>query len=148
MHTYKVPFGDITLAAATAKTVAAWINGATRRCRLLTIEIGGGSVTQTDTPLLLELVRFGSDGTGTGVTPVANEVANPAAIGTAKQNYTVEPTSPTVVWNNRFSPIGNTMIEEFPMGREIYAAISTVLGLRVTSVPGGSLLRGVLTIEE
>lgn len=149
MHIYKVPFGDITLAAATAKTVATWINGATRRCRLLTIEIGGGSVTQTDTPLLLELVRFTTDGTGTGVTPVALDPNNPASIGTAKQNYTVEPTgSPIVVWNTRFSPIGNTMIEEVPMTREIYAAISSVLGLRVTSTPGGSLLRGTLTIEE
>lgn len=111
MHIYDISTTtDISLVAGAAKTVLAWINGATRRCRVLTVILGGASVTQADPPMLVELVRFSADGTGTSVTPVAADPGNPAAIGTAKCNYTVEPTGPTAAFPLRFSPIGNTLV--------------------------------------
>lgn len=148
MHLYEVPFDAVALVAATAKTVAAIITPSTRRCRLIAIELGAQSVTQTDVPMLLEVVRFTTDGTGTAVTPQALDPGNPAAILTSKKNYSADPTgSPTTVWNNRFSPIGNTLIKEIPMTREIYAAISSVLGLRITAAQAQSV-SGVLVYEE
>jgi hypothetical protein len=150
MHTYGIRTNvDISLVAGTAKTVLAWINGATRRCRLLTVQFGGASVTQADPPMLFEIVRFTTDGTGTAVTPTALEPANPAAIGTAKANYTVEPTTPTVVYEDRVSPIGNTFIWEVPPGREIYCAVSNLLALRLTALTNAqSNLRASMTVEE
>jgi hypothetical protein len=148
MHTYSVPFSAVALVAATAKVVAAIITPATRRGRIIAVELGARSVTQTHAPMLLELVRFTTDGTGTSVTPAPLEVANPAALSTAKKNYSADPTgSPVVVWNNALSPIGNTLIKEIPMTREIYAAVSSVLGFRITA-PDNQTVDGALIYEE
>jgi hypothetical protein len=150
MHIYTIRTNvDISLVAGTAKTVLAWINGATRRCRALTLQFGGASVTQADPPMLVEVVRYTTDGTGTAVTPAPLDPANPAAIGTAKANYTVEPTTPTVIYEDRVSPIGNTLLWEIPPGREIYCAVSNLLGLRLTALTNAqSNLRASMTIEE
>lgn len=150
MHIFSIRTNvDISLVAGTAKSVLAWICGSTRRARILTIQLGGASVTQADPPMLIEVVRFTSDGTGTAITPVALDPGNPAAIATAKANYTVEPTSATVVYEDRVSPIGNTFIWEIPPGREILCAVSTLIALRITALTNAqSNLRASMTVEE
>lgn len=149
MHIYDITTGDISLVAGTAKTVLSWINGATRRSRVLSIQCGGASVTQADPPALIEVVRFTTDGTGTAVTPVARDAANPSAIGTSKQNYSAEPTTATVLITDRFSPIGNTLVWELPPDRLIYTAVSNLIGLRVTALTNAqSNFRATMTVEE
>lgn len=150
MHIYDIgTTADISLTAGTAKTVLAWINGSTRRCRVLSIMIGGASVTQADPPMLVELVRFTTDGTGTSVTPVAADPGNPAAIGTAKCNYTVEPTTATAAFPIRLSPIGNTLLWEIPPGRERVNPVSNLIALRLTALTNNqSNLRAMMTVEE
>lgn len=124
-----------TLTAATAKTVLTVINGATRRSKILRIQLAGSSVTATDAAVLIELVRTtqATAGTSTGVTPQPVDAADPAAISTSGRTYTVEPTVITVVDNFRLSPIGNTYLWELPPGRVIICAISTTFGIRCTS---------------
>lgn len=151
MHIYETgTAADVSLAAGVAKTILSWINGSTRRCRLLELQIGFNSQLTTDQAVLLEIVRYGTDGTGTSITPVALDPGNPAAIGTSKHSYTVEPTSPTIVVpGTRITPQqGGTLIWQLPMTREILAAVSTILGVRCTAPTALTGVRASMTIEE
>lgn len=149
MHIYDVTTAaDVSLVAATAKTVLAFINGATRRSRVLEIQIGGFSVTQTDQPVLIELVRFTTDGTGTAATPVARDPGNPASIGTAKYTYTIEPTVPTVLFSTRLSPIGGTLFIPMSPDRFPVCPISNLIALRLTAAQNQSGVRASLCVEE
>jgi hypothetical protein len=150
MHIYETGTGDISLVAATAKTVLSWINGATRRSRLLEVQIGFNSQTSTDQAVLLEVVRWTTDGTGSAVTPVALDPGNPAAIGTSKHNYTVEPTTPTDRRpGQRITPQqGGTLIWQLPMTREILCAVSEPDRHRLTAPNNQSGVRCSMTVEE
>lgn len=150
MHIYDIiTAADVSLVAATAKTVLAWINGATRRSRVLEINVGFNSQTSTDAAVLLELVRFTTDGTGTAVTPAASDTGNPAAIGTSKYNYSVEPTTATVVWVQRITPQqGGTMVYQIPMTRERVCPISNLIALRMTAAQAQSGVRATMQVEE
>lgn len=149
MHIYDVTTAaDVSLTAATAKTILAFITGATRRARVLEIQLGGFSILQTDTPLLIELVRYSADGTGTSMTPQPRDPANPAAIGTAKYGYSVEPTGGVVAFTTRMSPIGGTLFLPLSPDRLPAQAISTVMGLRITCAQAQSGIRGSLCVEE
>jgi hypothetical protein len=151
MHIYTIgTTADVSLTAATAKTILAWINGATRRSRILEVQLGFNSQTSTDQAVLIEVVRFTTDGTGTAVTPVALDPGNPAAIGTAKYNYTVEPTTPTIVVpGQRITPQqGGTLIWQLPMTREILCPVSNLIGIRLTAPNNQSGVRATVTVEE
>jgi hypothetical protein len=150
MHIYDIiTAADVSLTAATAKTVLAWINGATRRSRVLEIHVGFNSQTSTDQAVLLELVRFTTDGTGTAVTPAACDPGNPAAIGTAKHSYTVEPTTATVVFVDRITPQqGGTIIIQIPMTRERVCPVSNLIALRLTAANAQSGVRASMQVEE
>jgi hypothetical protein len=150
MHIYDIiTAADVSLVAATAKTVLAWINGATRRVRCLEIQVGFNSQTSTDQAVLIELVRFTTDGTGTAVTPAASDPGNPAAIGTAKHSYSAEPTTATVIWNTRLTPQqGGTWTYQIPQTRERVCAVSNLIGLRLTSPQAQSNVRAAMQMEE
>lgn len=151
MHKYSISTAaDRSLTATTAKTILAVITGATRRARIFRFEIGFGSTTNTDAAVLYEIVRFtGADGTGTAVTPVALDPANPAAIATAKENYTAEPASAVVLSTGKLTPQpGGTLIVPFEPGVEPTAAISTEIGLRLTAPQNQTTVRATLYFEE
>lgn len=151
MHKYSISTAaDRSLSAATPKTVLAIITGATRRARIYRYELGFGSTTNTDGAVLVEIVRFtGADGTGTAVIPVAIDPANPAAISTAKENYSAEPSTAVVLSTNKITPQpGGTIIVPFEPGVEPTAAISTELGIRLTSPAAQSTVRCTIYYEE
>lgn len=135
MPRYLISTPSETLTAATAKTVLAWIGGATRRFSCLRIFLAGSSVTATDAAILVEIISTNQAGAGTAtaVTPTLQDTGETAAIGTAARTYTAEPTTVTVLDNFRLSPIGNTFLWELPPGREYRRAVSTTFGLRLTS---------------
>ena len=151
MHIYETgTAADVSLVATTAKTVLAWITPATRRCRILEVQLGFNSQTSTDQAVLIEVVRWTTDGTGSAVTPVALDPGNPAALGSAKHSYTIEPTAPTIlVPGQRITPQqGGTLIWQMPMTRELYCAISNVIGIRLTAPNNQSGVRCSMTVEE
>lgn len=154
MPRYDIPFGtNISLTAATAKTVAAVStpSGGTRRARLVGFGLGFDSVTATDNSALIEVVR--SDGTSAGTatsrTPVALDPGEPAALCSGFVNYTVEPTTLTVVREFRVTPVGGGVIYPLEFLDAILAAVtSKILGIRVTAAQAQSNVRGFLTFEE
>lgn len=150
MPRYLVSTPAESLTATVAKSVLGIIAGATRRFRVLRIQMGASSVTASDAPVLFEICRTNQAGAGTSsaVTPEAVDPAEPASICTAARTYTVEPTVVTVRDNFRVSPIGNTYLWEVPPGREYVWAISTTFVLRVTAPQNQSNVTISVLFEE
>lgn len=124
---------DVALVGATAKTVIQIVTGATRKFWLKEMAIGFKSVTATDIPVLVQLVRQSTAGTMSANTPAPDVEGHPAAISTAQENATVEPTSGVVVKEWYITPIGGQLVYQLPLGDEIEMAVSSRLGLLVTA---------------
>ena len=151
MHIYTITTAaDRSLTAATPKTMLGWINPATRRSRALRFSLGFSSTTNTDGAVTVEIVRFtGADGTGSAVTPVPVDPGNPAAIATAKENYSAEPSTPVVLYTQKVTPQpGGTVEIPFDLAALPTAAVSNILGLRLTAPQSQSGIRATLWVEE
>lgn len=151
MHRYIVQTGaDVSLSAATAKTLLQVVTGATRRAKITEIGIGFASVTSTDGPVLIELREQSTAGTSSANTPVAIDRADPSAIATALDTFTVEPTDTGLrgpgPW--KVTPIGGTFVYQFPAGQELELAVSTRLGLRLTAPAAESAVRAYIVVQE
>lgn len=87
-RTYSI---DGQRAVSNAKTLLGLTGGTTVRPNIYDLYIGS-SATPADNALLWYIQRSTAAGTSTAVTPSALDSADPAAIATAGQNHTVEPT--------------------------------------------------------
>jgi hypothetical protein len=96
----------VALAAATAKTVLSVIAPAQFGVDLLKYRIGFDGVTASAVPVVVELVTWTTDGTGTSGTVVQVYGRSITAGFTTKYNYTVEPTTPTLVDRFTLTPNG------------------------------------------
>lgn len=142
---------NVSLTASTAKTIAAVSTAATRRARLVGFSVSFDSTTGTDNSVLCEIVRSDATtaGTATSRTPVAVDAAETAALCSGFVNYTVEPTTYTVVDEKRITPVGGTLIEPFEfLDQPVAAASGRLLGVRLTSAQNQSNVRCTLTFEE
>jgi hypothetical protein len=148
MHKYNVMSGDISLVAATAKTAIQIVTGATRKAKIEAITLSFASVTSTHTPVLVELLLQTTAGTMSAATPVALTQTDPAALFTAQNNATVEPTASTVLRAFRVTPIGGTAVIFLPPGQEIEQSISTRIGLRLTAADIQSSIRVEVQVQE
>lgn len=124
---------DQTTAAATAKTFLQLVTGATRKAWVKEIGISFKSVTATDVPGLVQLVRQSTAGTASALTPTPDVEGHPVAITTAQEIFTVEPTSGVVIKEWELTPIGGLFVYQLPLGDEIEMAVSSKLGLLVTT---------------
>lgn len=142
---------NVSLTAATAKTIAAVSTAATRRARLVGFSVSFDSTTGTDNSVLCEIVRSDATtaGTATSRTPVPIDAAETSALCSGFVNYTVEPTVLTVVDEKRITPVGGTLIEPFEfLDQPVAAASARLLGVRLTSAQAQSNVRCTLTFEE
>ena len=132
----------VALVANTAVTILGALTPATFGLDLLKLHLGMRSVTAADQPVLVELVAYTADGTGTAgtVNPVYGRGTTTASIPvgyTSKYAYTVEPTGPTVIDQWTLTPIGGTLIWDMPPNASYDVGINTLLGCRLT--PGASI---------
>ena len=86
--------GTTSLAAATAKTVVRWNSPASRKGGLVAFKIVDSKAGASDEGIRWRLMEGGTDGTGTAATPFPLNDTK-ASVGTAKIEYTVEPTGTT-----------------------------------------------------
>lgn len=91
MSEYSISTDDFALVAATAKTVLRFNAGSGRKAKLKKLIITDALAGSTDQGVKFRVLTAGTDGTGTGFTPVPLGHASPSN-GTAKVVYTVEPT--------------------------------------------------------
>jgi hypothetical protein len=140
---------NISLTAATARTLAAVSTPATRKARLLGFTVSFDSVTSTDQSVLVEVVRFtGTAGTATSRTPVAIDPDSPAALCSGFVNYTAEPGTPSVLYEMRGTPVGGTLVIPFVPDEAPMADPSQIIGIRATAAQAQSNVRVSLTFEE
>lgn len=123
----------VTLAAGTAKTVLSVIAPAQFGVDLTKIRIGFDGVTASAVPVVVELVYFTTDGTGTAGT--VNQVYGRGITAgfTTKYNYSAEPTGATSLDRWTLTPNGGLVIYDWPLGSTPDTAVSNLFGLRCTA---------------
>ena len=106
--TFSLPYKDVALAAATAKTVAMVTAPANQRVVIEEIHVGFDGTTANNTPVLIELCSFSTAGTFTAGTPIKLESSLSETIqSTTGINASVEPTLSTTIKQWRVHPQGN-----------------------------------------
>ena len=124
---------DVSLSAATAKTVLGFKAPSNAVITLRNAHINFESVTASDAVALIELVKGSADGTGTSETPINYNGAHTASCSfTAKHTYTVEPASLTVIKAWQYPVQGSADIP-LPFFVPITSAAGGFIGFRVTT---------------
>lgn len=123
----------VALAAATAKTVVSVIAPASFGADLIGYRVSFDGITASAVPVVIEVVSYTTDGTGTAGT--VNQVYGRSIVAgfTSKYNYSVEPTTPTTLDRYTFTPNGGSFIYDIPKDRTPDCAVSNLIGLRLTA---------------
>lgn len=141
--------GDIALTAATAKTILSYINAANGVARLTELYVGFDGVSATAEPVTVELCYSTEAGAGTATSHTMAQTGGPTrtAQGTAKRNFTAEPTALTV-WKRWLVHPQAGMVLQFPLGREPELIVSSdAIVIRCTA-PANVNCQGYMEIEE
>lgn len=136
----------MNVSAATATTLIQLATPSTRCAKIIEVTIYFKSVTSTDVPGVIQLVRQNA-GTASALTPLPRNEFFPAALCSVNQTFTVEPGTNTVLWTHGLPPQGGNMIFQTPLGNEHLIKPSSFLGLRVT-FPQAQVCRAMLAFEE
>lgn len=123
----------VALAPATAKTVLSVIAPAQFGVDLVGFRLGFDGVTAANTPVVVEVVSFTTDGTGTGGTVVQAYGRSITAGFTSKYNYSAEPTTATLIDRYSITPNGGAIVYDYPRDRTPDCAVSNLIVLRLTA---------------
>ena len=150
MATYTVESaGDISLSAATAKSVLSVICAANAPIKLVEIGASFDGVSSTAEPVTVELCSSTEAGAGTATGhTIAQTGGVPRAVqASGKRNFTAEPTVLTVLKRWLVHP-QTGMVLQFPLGREpMQTTTADALVLRCTA-PAAVSFQGYLEFEE
>lgn len=141
--------GDIALSAATAKTVMSVINAANGLIRLCEFSVSFDGTSATAEPVTVELCSNteGAAGTATSHTIVQVRGATRTVQATAKRNFTVEPTTITVLKRWLCHPTAGLVIQ-FPLGREPEQTTTADALLIRCTAPANVNVQGYMEFEE
>jgi hypothetical protein len=130
---YLVSVDNIALVAATPKTLIELATGA-KRIRIVDWSVTFDGTSGSATPVKLEVGRFSAAiTTGTSVTPDKFELADGAALVTAKHSATVEGAgTPSGVLIYRVPPTGGIVMPA-PLGRELVVPTSGFWRIRANA---------------
>lgn len=129
--------GEVTLVAATAKTVAQLIAAAQHRVRVVGLSMYFKDTVVTDTPVKVEICRQTTAGTA-GSNPALvkkDENAGETIQTTAGINYSAEPTVTDILETKEIHPqTGEKFF--YPFSQETYIKGGNRLGVRMTAAQG------------
>lgn len=133
-----VTTADISLSAATAKSVLGVTAPAQFGCSIQGFKVSFNGVTASAVPALVELcaATFATNGPGTNSTSttVRQERGRAITAGfTAAQNWTTEPTVLTVIENFLITPNAGSLLYDYPLEREPDNDVSTGFVIRITA---------------
>ncbi len=124
---------EIALSAATAKTIIEVTAGASHRARIDHIGFFFDGTAVTNEPVVVELIRIGTGGTGTAGAPV---LLDPDMSETLQvdfvSNLSVEPTGITVLKTWNIHPQSGYEVI-LPLTRPIWLPGSDLIGIRCTA---------------
>lgn len=137
----------VSLSAATAKTVLQVIPGTNTQVTVCEIGISFNSVTSTEVPVTVDLMRQSTAGTSSALTLVADRETNSkAVVATALQTFSAEPTAGNILRTWYVTPVGGLFVIQFPLDREV-DALTNRIGIRCTA-PSAETVTAYLTFEE
>lgn len=127
--------GPEALAAATAETLLQLRGLTTVRPRITAYGVSFDGVTAGNTPVLVRLAWQTTDGTATGASEVLLDGSDNAAVTTAFNSFTAEPTLGTIIEEFYVHPNGGLWVREFmpDRGPKLAAATSSRIGLIVNA---------------
>lgn len=135
-----------TVATSTAaKSVLSLIAGSSSSPTIYKIRLSSDA-TVTSGQYLIELVKFATDGTGTAATPFKLG-GQSSVVSTSKSNYTIEPTTPTVI-DDFWLPAQQLYEGYDALGRELSVVVSTLVTIRVTAPSGTPNVKASIWFEE
>lgn len=151
MDIYTINSTATSLTAATVNTLLQAAAPSGDRLRVHSFSISFNSVTSTDAPVVVDLLRQTTAGTGTSVTPVPLDGVAPAAASTCLRSHSAEPTAGDILWSGYVTPVGGLFVFNFAPGEEPVVDASggyqPRIGLRATSPASVSAI-ATLTFSE
>jgi hypothetical protein len=142
--------GDIALVGATAKSILSFISGANALHRVIELSVSFDGVTAGNEPVTVELCSSTMAVAGTSTAHTIVQSGGPARSveGTARRNYTVEPTVLTVLKRWLVRPDGGLLILQFPLGREAEQIITADAHILRCTAPDAVNCQGYMEVEE
>jgi hypothetical protein len=138
---------NISLSAATEKSVAQIVAPTNIRLKVTGFCIGFQGTSGTDAPVLVRLIRTTTAGTGTSATLVKGRPGTDETIqSTGTYNHTVEGTNGDVMYEDRVHPQSSKTVY-FPLGQEIDMAGGTRLALKCNA-PQAQTANATIWFEE
>lgn len=141
--------GDISLTAATARTILSVINAANSLIRICELSVSFDGTSGTAEPVTVELCSSTQATAGTSTSHTIAQVRGPTRTvqATGARAYTAEPTVLTVLKRWLAHPQTGLVIQ-FPLGREPeQVTTSDALCIRCTA-PANVNVQGYLEFEE
>ncbi len=124
---------DVSLAAATAKTVLQLTAPTNQRLVIQAISVWFEGVSSVETPVKIRIGRNTTVGTFTPVTPINRGVGTETLQATAAKNASAEPTYGDILSEWRIHPQSG-MPYVFPIGQELIIPGGGRLGIECTAV--------------
>lgn len=141
--------GDIALTAATAKTIMSVVAASNAPIRLVELSVSFDGTTASAEPVTVELCHNteGAAGTSTAHTLVQSGGPTRTAQASGKRNFTVEPTTITVVKRWLVHPTAG-LIYQAPLGREVEQNTTADALLVRCTAPANVNVQGYMEFEE
>ena len=148
--------GEVSLTAATAKTVIACKNAASHRYKLQGFQVSFDGTSGTAEPVVVELCHVNStgvDGTSSALTGIKRDTSLPETVQTTgRHTYTVEPTTSVMLRKWEVHPQGGyewiaPFGQEYQFGGSAANADSGNVSIRCTA-PANVNVCASLFIEE
>lgn len=149
MDLYSLNSGAVSLSAATVKTVLQLVTPSTTRAKVTGFSVSFNSVTSSDAPAVVDLLRQTTAGTGgSAATMAAMDPDAPAALCSGLYDISsAEPSSGNVLWTGYVTPVGGLFVYNFADGEEPVLDISNRVGIRINSPSAVSAI-ATLTYAE
>lgn len=149
MDLYTLNSGAVSLSAATAKTVLQLVTPATTRAKITSFSVSFNSVTATDAPAVVDLIRQTTAGTGGDAeTPAALDPDAPSALCSGLSDIdSSEPTAGVVLWTGYVTPVGGLFVLNFAEGEEPVIDVSGRVGIRINSPEANDTIATLTFVE-
>lgn len=130
----RTPSGEIAVSSSTTKTVLMITAPTHQKLRIKAFSVSLDGTDGTQSPAIVELMRFTSSGTFTSITPVKlyqSDGETPQA--TAGKDASSEPSADVVYLNREVGFAGGSFTYIYPFGNELVIKGGDRVGLRVTN---------------
>jgi hypothetical protein len=138
MAIYTVSFAGVTTGTA-LKTIAQIAAAAGDRLEIIEWSLSFNGTSASAVPVLVQLNRQTSAGTGgVSATPALQDLGDAASgttglTGPLAATWTAEPTAGTIIYQDYYTPVGLGPAWQYPLGRGIIVPLSGRMGIVVTA---------------